>query len=117
FYLGLVRELSESDTPVWTEMTFRAAEDNFHAAARHGMAATVYWPRLGQVRVTDLVREVLLPMAHRGLDRFGVVPAERDRLLGIIEERCRTGRNGAVWQTEAVQAVQHRRGLSRPAAL
>jgi hypothetical protein len=26
--------------------------------------------------------------------------SDRDRLLGIIEQRCLKGRNGATWQTE-----------------
>jgi len=69
------------------------------------------------VAVTDLVRTILLPKAHRGLDRLGVDPSHRDRLLGVIDERCRVGRNGASWQTEAVRTAELRRGLSRPAAL
>jgi hypothetical protein len=86
-------------------------------AARRGIEATVYWPRLGEVRVTELVLDTLLPKAYAGLDRFGVDPAQRDRLLSIIEQRCRTGRNGAVWQVEAASAGQRRRGLDRSAAL
>ncbi|ASW52975.1 glutamate-cysteine ligase family protein [Plantactinospora sp. KBS50] len=117
FYFGLARELSEADRPVWSQLTFSTAEENFHAAARRGIEATVYWPRLGEVRVTDLVRDVLLPRAAAGLDRFGVDPAQRDRLLGIIEERCRTRRNGAVWQTETVRAAERGRGMARQPAL
>ena len=82
-----------------------------------GIGATVYWPRLGEVRVTDLVLDRLLPGAYSGLDRFGVAPDLRDRLLGIIEQRCRTGRNGAAWQTEMVWDAQQRRGLDREWAL
>ena len=44
-------------------------------------------------------------------------PPSRDRLLGIIERRCRTGRNGAVWQTETVWPRCEQRGLDRAAAL
>ncbi len=36
-------------------------------------------------------------MARSGLDAWGVQPEERDRLLGIIEQRCITGQNGASW--------------------
>ncbi|MEV4627510.1 glutamate--cysteine ligase [Micromonospora sp. NPDC049523] len=117
FYFGLARELAEAERPIWSQLTFSAAEENFHAAARRGIDATVYWPRLGEVRVTDLVLDVLLPRAAAGLDRFGVAPAERDRLLGIIEQRCRTRRNGAVWQAKSVWAAEHHHGLDRSAAL
>jgi hypothetical protein len=77
----------------------------------------VHWPGLGEVRVTELVRAVLLPKAHQGLDRFGVKAEHRDRLLGIIEERCRLGRNGAGWQTDAVRVAEQYRNLGREAAL
>ncbi|MFC7547254.1 glutamate-cysteine ligase family protein [Plantactinospora sp. GCM10030261] len=117
FYFGLSRELAEADRPVWSQLTFATAEENFHAAARRGIEASVYWPRLGEIRVTDLVRDVLLPKAATGLDRFGVAATHRDRLLGIIDERCRTGRNGAVWQTETVWAAERGRRMDRSAAL
>jgi hypothetical protein len=42
--------------------------------------------------------------------------AVRDRLLGIIEARCLTGRNGADWQVAAVRKLEAR-GLSRTDAL
>jgi hypothetical protein len=117
FYFGLTRQLAEEERPIWSQLSFATAEDNFHAGARDGIEATLFWPSIGEVTVTDLVRRVLLPKAYAGLDKFGVAPAHRDRLLGVIDERCRTGRNGASWQTEAVWAAEHHRGLSRDAAL
>src|SRR5438045_5881130 len=95
FYYGLVRVLAEDDRPLWSQMSFSAAEENFHAAARDGIDARVYWPGLGEVPVAELVLRRLLPLAHEGLDRWGVEPEDRDRLLGIIERRCVTLRNGA----------------------
>src|SRR6266540_1485699 len=94
FYFGLVRTLAEADRPIWTQMTFSAAEENFHVSARDGLHAAVYWPRLGELLATDLVLGHLLPWAYDGLDRFGVDPGVRDRLLGVIEQRCLTRRNG-----------------------
>jgi hypothetical protein len=117
FYFGLTRQLAEEERPIWSQLPFGAAEDNFHAGARRGIEATMAWPRLGEIRVTDLVLSELLPKAHAGLDRFGVAPQHRDRLLQVIEDRCRTGRNGATWQTEAVWAAEHHRRLSRVEAL
>ncbi|WP_127480447.1 glutamate--cysteine ligase [Nocardioides pantholopis] len=97
FYFGLVRYLAEHDRPLWSQMSFSAAEENFHLAAQQGIDAQVYWPGLGQVRATELVVRRLLPMARAGLDAWGVPGAESDRLLGIIEQRCLSGVNGAEW--------------------
>jgi gamma-glutamyl:cysteine ligase YbdK (ATP-grasp superfamily) len=96
-YFGLVRAFVDSQRPLWSQMSFSAAEENFHVAAEHGIDAQIYWPRLGQVRVTELVLRRLLPMAHEGLETWGVSADVRDRLLGIIEQRCLQGTNGAEW--------------------
>ena len=103
FYFGLVRTLAEQDRPIWTQMSFSAAEENFHVGARHGIDASLFWPGLGTVPVTELVLRRLLPMAAAGLDRWGVAAADRDRFLGIIEGRCVSGRNGASWQVAALR--------------
>jgi hypothetical protein len=113
FYFGLIRHLAEEDRPVWSQMSFNAAEENFHSGARHGIDATMYWPGLGNLPATELVLRRLLPMAAEGLDRWGVAPAERDRYLGIIAGRCLAERNGATWQVLA----SHRTSASRPEAL
>jgi hypothetical protein len=117
FYYGLVRELAEAERPVWTQMSFSAAEENFHACARHGIQATVFWPGLGYIPVTELVLRRLLPLARQGLDRWEVEVAERDRLLGIIEQRCLTGRNGATWQVDTLHALEGQGHLDRREAL
>lgn len=100
FYYGLTRALVEEERPVWSRMSFQAAEDNLHTAARHGIDAQLYWPGVGEVPVQELVLRRLLPLAHRGLERSGMDAAWREPLLGVIEQRCVTGRNGAVWQKE-----------------
>jgi gamma-glutamyl:cysteine ligase YbdK (ATP-grasp superfamily) len=100
FYFGLTRALAEDDRPLWSQMSFSAAEENFHSGARDGISAQVYWPGIGTVSASELVLRRLLPRAYEGLDASGMEPGERDRLLKIIEERCLTGRNGATWQTQ-----------------
>ena len=100
FYYGLVKVLAEADRPVWSQMSFTAAEENFHNGARHGIDARIYWPGIGEVPATELVLRHLLPLAHRGLAEWGVGTADADRLLGIIEQRCLKGVNGASWQAD-----------------
>ncbi len=117
FYYGLVRSLAEAQRPIWTQMSFPAAGENLHEAARRGLDAHLYWPGLGEVPVADLVLRRLLPQAREGLSRWGVNPAHADRLLGFIEQRCLTGQTGAAWQIATVQAITERNGADRLEAI
>ncbi len=116
FFAGLVRALATQDRPVWTQMSYEAATENFHAGVRAGVAADVYWPRVGQVKASELVVRKLLPLAAAGLADWGVSDAESGRLLDIVEQRCLHGVNGATWQTAEVAALE-RTGLGRRDAL
>jgi hypothetical protein len=106
FYYGLLRMLAEQDRPVWSQMSFAAAEDNFNAGARHGINARIYWPGFGEVPVTELALRRLLPLAYEGLAAWGVDTAVADRLLGIIEQRCIQQTNGAEWQAATFHKIE-----------
>ena len=71
--------------------------DECLVAAQQGVEAQVYWPGVGQVRATELVLRRLLPLAHEGLASWGVPAEQRDRFLGIIEQRCLLETGGAEW--------------------
>jgi gamma-glutamyl:cysteine ligase YbdK (ATP-grasp superfamily) len=117
FYYGLVRYLAEAQRPIWTQMSFATATENLHDAARYGLDAQLYWPGVGDTPAAELVLRRLLPMAREGLARFGADEAYADRLLGIIEQRCLTGRNGATWQIATVDELTRHGGLDRAEAL
>jgi gamma-glutamylcysteine synthetase len=117
FYYGLIRSLTVAERPVWSQMSFSAAEENLHAGARDGVDARVYWPGVGEVPVSELVLRRLLPLAHEGLERAGVDSGDRDRLLAIIERRCIEHANGASWQSAAFHRLYGERGLDRADAL
>jgi hypothetical protein len=116
-YYGLLRVLAEEERPVWSQMSFSAAEENFHRGARDGIEARLYWPGLGEAPAAELVLRRLLPLAHAGLQRSGVDPSDADRLLGIIERRCVTLRNGASWQSDVFHDLYEGKGMDRPEAL
>ncbi|HEY0226579.1 MAG TPA: glutamate--cysteine ligase [Mycobacterium sp.] len=116
FYYGMLRSLSAAEDPIWTQMSFAAAQHNFLAAARGGMDARLHWPDLGEVPARRLILDTLLPIAHDGLRSWGVDPEVRERFLGVVEGRARSGRNGASWQVSTVCRLQDD-GMSRPAAL
>ncbi|MFC0597412.1 glutamate--cysteine ligase [Streptomyces palmae] len=122
FYYGLVRALADEPRPIWTRLPFAVAEANFDAACRYGIDAVLHWPRSGRspalapIPAVRLVRDELLPLAAAGLDAWGVEPADRDRYLGVIEERCRTRVNGASWQV-ATYRLAREDGMDRESAL
>jgi hypothetical protein len=116
FYYGLIRTLVDQDRPIWSQMSFAAASENFHAGARDGIEANVYWPGVGEVPVAELVLRRLLPMAHDGLETWGLAREDRERLLGIIEQRCLTGQNGATWQVEMFHKLDREGSLDRQEA-
>ncbi|GAB7189627.1 glutamate-cysteine ligase family protein [Kineococcus sp. NUM-3379] len=116
FFHGVVRALADSDEPVEERMAFADAERAFGDCARLGVDATVTWPGVGEVPVTRLVLEVLLPLAEEGLRRWDVPEAVRREYLAVVEARARTRRNGSVWQVEAVRSLEAT-GLDRRGAL
>jgi hypothetical protein len=117
FYYGLLRAIADEERPVWSQMSFSAAEENFHAGAREGLESRVYWPGLGEVPAAELVLRRLLPLAAEGLRRTGVDGADADRLLGIIERRCVMLRNGASWQSDVFHHFYDERAMDRLDAL
>ncbi|RST11973.1 glutamate--cysteine ligase [Streptomyces sp. WAC05374] len=122
FYYGLVRALAEEARPVWRRLPFEDAAANFDAACRYGIDAELRWPRPGRgggvttVPAVKLVRDELLPLAAAGLEAWGVERTDRERYLGIIEERCKRRVNGASWQVETFHRALEA-GLGREAAL
>ncbi len=98
FYFGLVRSLAELDPPLPRQMSFQAAHDNFFRAARDGIDSSLFWPGVGDVPASELILRTLLPLAHEGLDAWGVDRRDRDHYLGIIEQRALKRLTGASWQ-------------------
>jgi glutamate-cysteine ligase len=115
-FYGAQRALADAERPLWTYMSFQAAEENLYAGARNGFDAQLYWPEIGWIPPDELVLRVLLPLARDGLRAADVSEAAIDRYLGIIEQRCVTRRNGAWWQREVV-ALTERQGADRDTAL
>ena len=112
FYYGALRTLAEDDRPLWTKMSFDAAHDNFTESAKHGIDARLYWPQLAPSPPTSWCCAPCCRWRTRP-HPLGVDADVRDRYLGVIEGRAKTGHNGSTWQVAAVRALEER-GLSRP---
>ncbi|WP_089301625.1 glutamate--cysteine ligase [Haloechinothrix alba] len=116
FFYGAQRALADAERPVWTQMSFQAAEENLYAGARHGMHADLYWPGIGWVPPDELALRVLIPLAHEGLRSSGVPAALADHYLDVLRQRCIARRNGSDWQRESVMRLEAR-GFDRREAL
>ena len=64
FYYGCVRTLANEDRPIWTRMSFPAAEANFETAARDGINARLYWPGLGELGA-DEIKDLAYALSRR----------------------------------------------------
>lgn len=118
-FIGLAEGLRDATPELITALPFRHATQNFYRAARQGMDASLVWPSVRQSglqasNVTSLLAE-LLPVADEGLRAIGIDADERDRYLGIIDERLVRRRNGASWQLESLERLEETE--RRPRAL
>lgn len=116
FFFGATRCLARQTRPIWSKLSFNAAETNFLRGARDGFDAQMFWPGIGRVSPDRLVLDVLLPMAEEGLRDLGADVDAIDLYLGIIESRCLSRTNGAGWQVYTVHAFESQ-GMSREEAL
>ena len=110
--------LAEEERPLWSQMSFSAAEENFHVgrARRHRRARLLARGGRGAGRPSWSCAGCCR-WRTRASTGWGVDAAERDRLLGIIERRCVTQRNGASWQAAVFHRLYDDRGLDRDDAL
>ena len=78
---------------------FEEVRYNFYKACRNGLDCQFKW--FGQVKsAIKVLQKVIIPLARKGLKAAGVDQSSIDELIGIIEERVKTKRNGAQWMTK-----------------
>jgi hypothetical protein len=101
-FYGLLHACATATVPPETLLPFAQAQHNFYHAARHGLRSHIRWLKGKDMRMTTLLTH-LLPLARTGLERFDMAHSDIAQYLGIIENRLRTGQNGAVWQRAFVR--------------
>ena len=106
FWYGIVMALTDDEGDVTKRMSFDDAKMNFLAASRVGLGAQVHWLDGRALPAQQLILEHLLPMAREGLLAHKIDVGDADRYLGVVEERVRTGRTGAVWQFKSHEAIR-----------
>jgi gamma-glutamyl:cysteine ligase YbdK (ATP-grasp superfamily) len=118
FMVGLTLALARHGPPL-EAMPFECARQNFMAAARDGLGATLLWPAPEapsprEVPVRHLLGR-LIAEARDGLVGAGVEPDEADEHLQLIRDRLSADVTGASWQRAALRRAEP--GLMRGQAL
>jgi CBS domain-containing protein/gamma-glutamyl:cysteine ligase YbdK (ATP-grasp superfamily) len=120
FFFGLMAALADEYGDISKVMRFAQAKDNFLSASRHGLRAQFTWIGGREYTAQELILDHLLPLARLGLRAHGIDAADRDRYLGVLEDRVRAGRTGAQWLLDSLDAMgasgtsdQRRRSLTR----
>ena len=105
FWIGLMKGMPESYSEFWKDMDFKVAKSNFLKAARTGVQTVLYW--FGKnYQAKELIAQVLIPMAQKGLRQMAVREADIDQYLGIILNRVSSERTGAQWQKSNFRMLQ-----------
>jgi CBS domain-containing protein/gamma-glutamylcysteine synthetase len=106
FFFGLMCVLSDEYGDPKDKLPFDDAKANFMAAARYGLHARLHWFGGRTVGADELIRQELLPLAHKGLTSRGIDAHDVERYLGVIERRVTTGRTGAQWVLDSLEAME-----------
>lgn len=97
FFFGLISGISNEYHDITHNIKFEDAKSNFYAAARFGLDSQLKWLGGEVLPAGDLICRRLLPIAREGLRAAGVLSADIDRYLDVIEQRVKTGRTGSQW--------------------
>ena len=106
FWIGLMTGLGSRIEDVTRHMAFEHARHNFLSAARQGLGAQFTWLDGEEIAALPLIADRLLPIANEGLAAAGVEAADRERYLGILERRVRSGRTGSRWLLFSLAAMK-----------
>jgi CBS domain-containing protein/gamma-glutamylcysteine synthetase len=100
FWLGCMEGMALEVNDITTQMSFVDARDNFGKAAKFGIDSKFTWFNDEKIAAVDLIK-ILLPIARKGLEYRGVVKADIDRYLNVIEQRAIKHMTGARWMLRA----------------
>lgn len=97
-FLGLFEALMRSDEPIEQLLPFARARDNFYAASRYGLDATIGWMGAAPRPLHEVLSDGLIARAGQGLAAAGLEQDEIDSWLGIVRARVEHRMTGADWQ-------------------
>ncbi len=116
FWFGLIKGFAEEFGDITQHLRFDDVKENFLAAARLGLNAQFQWRKGKTISANDLVCKELMPLAYEGLKSLGVGSEDRDRYLGVLQERVESGRTGSQWLLDSLAEMKSKGSRSEQAA-
>jgi len=106
FWIGTVLGAHEEYGDITGLMDFDDAKANFFGAAKLGLRAAQSWVGGESYPAPRLILDTLLPLAHAGLESYGVAKPDIDRYLGVIHDRVKTLSTGTRWTLRSLAAMK-----------
>lgn len=112
-WVGVMKGRPDDYAKIHEKMDFKEVKANFFRASRYGMGAQFFWDG-HYVSSQDLLLNTFLPMARRGLRKVGIIEADIEKYLRVIENRVK-GRNGASWMIDSYrnQCIKKKKNEAR----
>mgnify|MGYP005990189409 CR=1 FL=1 len=98
FWVGVMMGMPDEYKNIWEIMPFVDAKSNFLNAARTGINTYFNWMGKG-VTTKKMVKEILLPIAKKGLKKANIDSDDITYYLGVIEQRIDKNITGSKWLT------------------
>lgn len=95
FWVGVMLGKPKEYNDIHEKWDFKDVKTNFFNAARYGMGTQFYWNGK-YISSYDLILNELLPMAYKGLYKYGISPQDAEYYLRIIKNRVHNN-NGSEW--------------------
>jgi predicted transcriptional regulator len=96
FWVGVMQGMPKEYRNIWDKMSFTDAKSNFMNAARTGIDSYFNWFGKGY-SAKKLLKEVLIPLAQKGLEKSNINKEDIDFYLTIIKQRIENNITGSKW--------------------
>jgi len=95
FWVGLMIGQPEELKGIHTKMDFKDIHGNFLKACRNGIESLFVWNNK-LVSAKELLLDVFIPMAKRGLEKANLSQEDIDKYMNVIQKRTKT-QTGSQW--------------------
>lgn len=105
FWLGMMTSFPKHYPNLTDDIPFEHVRSNFYNAARNSLSAKMRWFDGKRHAISDLIRDVFLPLAEEGLKARNISDKDIDKYLNIIRGRLENNQNGSYWTLRSFQSL------------